>query len=312
LDGSIQRVDLDTATAGQAVTTKIVQGTNITIASSGIDPGTGDVTISATGPNAGFVSKTSAYTIVSGDIGRYFICSGGSWTLTLPSASLGFCVYVRNDMGISGTTGTITIARAGSATIDGLTSIALLPGQDCQIACDGTNWRTFGLKREVILGTQDITSSTANGVVLLPVGFRYFELNWTSYQPVTTVTALSAQLSINGGSTWLTGSAYLNGLIYANSATATAYQNTTDAFIRLCTPATSTGQCSLKFYPSDGTRLPSWLADSEGYNTGISAVGTWRVQGFYQTATGSPVNALQYFAASGNISNSFLTVKGVV
>jgi hypothetical protein len=48
LNGSIQRVDLDTTTTGQAVTTKIVQGTNITIASSGIDPGTGDVTISAT------------------------------------------------------------------------------------------------------------------------------------------------------------------------------------------------------------------------------------------------------------------------
>jgi hypothetical protein len=52
LNGSIQRVDLDTTTTGLAVTTKIVQGTNITIASSGIDPGTGDVTISALVPIA--------------------------------------------------------------------------------------------------------------------------------------------------------------------------------------------------------------------------------------------------------------------
>lgn len=45
LNGSIQRVDLDTTTTGLAVVTKIVAGTNVSISSSGIDPGTGDVTI---------------------------------------------------------------------------------------------------------------------------------------------------------------------------------------------------------------------------------------------------------------------------
>jgi hypothetical protein len=52
LNGSVQRADMNTATSGQAVVTKIVQGSNITIASSGIDPGTGDVTVSATVPVA--------------------------------------------------------------------------------------------------------------------------------------------------------------------------------------------------------------------------------------------------------------------
>jgi hypothetical protein len=50
LNGSVQRADMNTATSGQAVVTKIVQGSNITISSSGIDPGTGDVTVSATVP----------------------------------------------------------------------------------------------------------------------------------------------------------------------------------------------------------------------------------------------------------------------
>ena len=48
LNGSVQRADMNTATSGQAVVTKIVQGSNITISSSGIDPGTGDVTVSGT------------------------------------------------------------------------------------------------------------------------------------------------------------------------------------------------------------------------------------------------------------------------
>jgi len=48
LDGDVQRVDLDIATAGQAVTRRIIAGTNITLGSTGVDTGTGDVTINST------------------------------------------------------------------------------------------------------------------------------------------------------------------------------------------------------------------------------------------------------------------------
>lgn len=45
-DGSIQRVDLDTTTPGQAVITRILPGTGVVVSSTGADSGTGDVTIS--------------------------------------------------------------------------------------------------------------------------------------------------------------------------------------------------------------------------------------------------------------------------
>jgi hypothetical protein len=280
------------------------------------DPGNiatiGSDSLTLVRPSAGFVTKTSAYTLTVADSNKYIICSGGSWTLTLPTAAVGFCVYVRNDMGISGTTGTITIARAGSATIDGLTSLALLPCQDCLIISDGTNWRTSGLKREVILGTQDITSSTANATVLLPAGFRYFELIFTSFQPVTSQDVLRAQFSIDGGTTWLTGaSAYLNGFIYPSSATAVAYQATSNAFAQIGCQSSTTGQTRFLFYPGTASRSPSWISDSEGYNSTLAMATTWRASGLYNGAPGI-VNALQYFSSSSNIANSFLTVKGVV
>lgn len=44
--GSVQRNDFDTTTSGQAVITKAVAGTNISLSSTGADAGTGDVTIS--------------------------------------------------------------------------------------------------------------------------------------------------------------------------------------------------------------------------------------------------------------------------
>jgi len=49
LDGSVQRKDLDVSTPGQAVVRRIIAGTNISIGSTGIDSGTGDVTINASG-----------------------------------------------------------------------------------------------------------------------------------------------------------------------------------------------------------------------------------------------------------------------
>lgn len=46
-DGSIQRTDLDSVTAGQAVIKRVLPGTNIAFNSTGVDAGTGDVTINA-------------------------------------------------------------------------------------------------------------------------------------------------------------------------------------------------------------------------------------------------------------------------
>jgi hypothetical protein len=46
-DGSVQREDLNVSSSGQAVITKVIAGEGVTISSTGIDPGTGDVTISA-------------------------------------------------------------------------------------------------------------------------------------------------------------------------------------------------------------------------------------------------------------------------
>lgn len=58
-NGSVQRDDLDVATVGQAVVRRLVQGTGVTLSSTGADSGTGDVTINATGGGgaAGFTSS---------------------------------------------------------------------------------------------------------------------------------------------------------------------------------------------------------------------------------------------------------------
>jgi hypothetical protein len=73
-DASIQRVDLDTVTVGQAVVTKLIQGSNVTLSSTGADSGTGDVTISV--PSGG--------TGPAGPAGPAVIPSYSTAAITLP------------------------------------------------------------------------------------------------------------------------------------------------------------------------------------------------------------------------------------
>lgn len=69
LDQTIQRDDLDSVTVGQAVIRKVIQGAGISLTATGADPGTGDVTINASGADfvmGGYV-KPEVLTDLNGD-----------------------------------------------------------------------------------------------------------------------------------------------------------------------------------------------------------------------------------------------------
>src|SRR6516164_4367144 len=279
-----------------------VPGTNVP-SGSGVSPGGAQGVQGLQGIAAitGFMSKTSAYTLTAADSSKYVICSGGSWTLTLPAPAAGLNYRVRNDMGISGTTGTITIATTGG-TIDNLASISLLPQQEATIISDGTNWRSFGLKREVILGVQDLSSATASSTVLLPVGFRLFELDFTAMQASAPDVNLLMQLSSDGGTTWITTS-YSWSSIYNSSATAVAnswVNGFTGGVIGAFPSIAQMGQSSVKLYP--GLQYPLWLSDEGYYYSTPAYVQKTNRHGYCSGGT-PPVNALKYYAGSGNITN---------
>lgn len=69
-DETIVRADLNVSTSGSAVIRKLVQGTGITISSTGADPGTGDVTVSINTSSVvtSFNSRTGAVTLSSADV----------------------------------------------------------------------------------------------------------------------------------------------------------------------------------------------------------------------------------------------------
>lgn len=60
-DGEVKRDDLNIAQVGQAVIRKLIGGTGISLGFTGADPGTGDVTVTATGEAEAVSSLGRAY-----------------------------------------------------------------------------------------------------------------------------------------------------------------------------------------------------------------------------------------------------------
>ena len=83
-------------------------------------------------------SKSAAYTMVDTDYG-IFLTGTGTYTVTLPAASTRagkIYKFIK-----TGASGTVTISRAGSDTINGATTQTITTQyQMVELVCDGTSW----------------------------------------------------------------------------------------------------------------------------------------------------------------------------
>ena len=153
----------------------LVQGNNITI--TGTWP---NQTIAASGGGGGvstISNKTSAYTVVAGDLGTIINCTSGTFTVSLTAAATlgaGFNVTIWNTS--SNFAHEITIDPAGNGeNIEGLPSIVLRSNEGTQIICDGTNWRT-GAGKEL----QAYAESRGDGSRPSATGYNSVAIGYTS------------------------------------------------------------------------------------------------------------------------------------
>ena len=120
-------------------------------------------------------NKTSAYTVVSGDLNKVINCTSGTFTVALTAAATlgaGFQVTIWNTSNTD--THAITIDPNGSETIDGVATLILRRGEGMQIVCDGTNWQTGDKKvmrgyAENFSATQTRPIATGGGSIAIGV-----------------------------------------------------------------------------------------------------------------------------------------------
>lgn len=75
---SVNRNDVDSTTTGVALITKVVAGTNMSISQTGVDPGTGDVTINCTLPNTNYFSIDGGSATTNPSTGAFIVNFGSS------------------------------------------------------------------------------------------------------------------------------------------------------------------------------------------------------------------------------------------
>lgn len=164
-------------------------------------------------------TKSANYTILDGDTFRTILCdaTAGAFTITLPAVATNSnrqITFKKTDSG----TNTVTIARAGSATIDGATSNWLnLQFDEFTLVCDGTNWNIVNayfptrLTTEATASFGTITAATVSTVLTL------------SIPPGTWEIQAHAQIQHTGATG--TASAYYTNNNNAAPTTSTAYNN---------------------------------------------------------------------------------------
>jgi len=116
-NGSVRREDMDTTTSGNALTTKVLVNSPLTISSTGVDPGTGDVTLGLSTANlvTSFNTRVGAVTLSGSDV----------------TTALGFTP-------ISGESDTLATVTTRGAT----TNTSITVGSDLTIQADGSSGAT--------------------------------------------------------------------------------------------------------------------------------------------------------------------------
>lgn len=274
--------------------------------------------------NQAYVVNTfsSNYTAVDGDRASTYVWTGGSGTLTLPSAvTVGedWFFLVRN-----GGTGTLTVNPSGGQLINGTASLPMQPADSAMIISSGTGWYTVGLGRStqfnftqltkaVTTGTYTLTASEAANVVQKYTGT--LTNNVTVVLPETIQVYYITNQTDGGGSGYQI--TFTTGVSGAAVATVPAGQQV----ILLCDSvnlynASTIAAGAVNVSLVNGTNAAPSLNFASETNTGIyrpgsgefgiSILGTKR---FGLTATGLTINGTGTFGSgtTGGISGGLFT-----
>jgi hypothetical protein len=144
------------------------------------------------------------------------------------------------------------------------------------------------------------------------VGYRYFELNFDNLGSSVLNDNLYCQLSFDGGATW-SATNYFRSIIYNNTATTVVcsqLQNTTQWVLGGNIDPGYGSKVKVSLNPGAANRSAAYRADFGGWSNTTILESVYVTAGFYNAS--GLVNALKYYFASGNITQAFLTVKGVV
>lgn len=284
-DGSIQRIDLDTTTAGRAVITKAVSSSDVAISSTGVDAGTGDVTftLTTTGVTTGTWSKVTV-----DSKGRVTVGSNLTGT-DLPSGS---SYYIQNQSATPQTASLwVTGAVSGSAlrayNAAGTFYVGIAPPVSIAASYTFVLPASYGSNNQGLItdGSGNLSWSNVVSSVGLSLPASIFNVTVSSVTTTGTLTAVLQSQTANyffaapnGSAGAPTFRALVVADMPASAATPGAYGSassvatyTVDGYGRL----TAAGSTSISISTAQLTDLSTWSGSTALVTLGTVTTGTW-------------------------------------
>jgi hypothetical protein len=259
---------------------------------------------------AGVVGATGNVTLAAGDKGKIYDCLSILTITTADPTILGdpWWFHIKNDG-----TGAVTIDPFGANTIDGLSSINAYPGEAFMVFKSGTNLKTFGRQKGLIL----LASAVASGATsvdftdFINSDFDEFILKGQGVVPVTDGANAYARFSVDGGSNYLAGTSYS---YHSNDTTGNVTSSTSAAQIKLDRLGVGNAdgeglEFELKFANPSGTQALKGLSWTITHrNTSALDEGLFG-SGLVRSSTA--VNAVRFIFSTGNIAQGSFELFGV-
>lgn len=165
LDGSVQRSDLDVSTAGSAVIRRALAGTGIALASTGPDPGTGDVTFSANYAGNTGRTVTASVTLAAGEGVLVTNASAANAVTIPPNSSVAFAQWTIVSV-IQKGAGKTTFAAGSGVTLVGATGIRAQGGGVSLIQTAINTWQIVGDTDDALPNVFYKGTSGTNGITV--------------------------------------------------------------------------------------------------------------------------------------------------